>query len=233
MNLANLNLEVVGAFVGFILTILVFSYIFGDNPLFRLSLHIFIGVAVGFAAVVVFYNVILYQLLVPFIQNPLGSLHLLVPLAIGIWLLVTKASPRLASLGSPPVAFLVGAGAATAVGGAVLGTLFPQVGTSATLLDFRSAQVAGLDAGAYFLRGLIILVGTTTTLLFFYYGTRTRSDQTADRPRWIQDMGQVGLVFIAITFGVLFAGVYSAALTALIERMNFLIDFLIPLIAAI
>jgi hypothetical protein len=233
MSLADLNLDLVGAFVGFILTILVFSYILGDNPLFRLSLHIFVGVAVGFAGVVVFYNVILYQLVVPFLQNPLGSLHLLPPLVVGIWLLVTKASPRMAPLGNPPMAFLVGAGAATAVGGAVLGTLFPQAGASAALLDFRSAQATGLDAGAYFLRGLIILVGTVTTLLFFYYGAHTRKDQPAERPRWIRDLGQVGLVFIAITYGVLFAGVYAAALTALIERVNFLIDFLIPLIATI
>jgi hypothetical protein len=233
MSLADLNSDLVGAFVGFVLTILAFSYIFGDNPLFRLSLHIFIGVAVGFTAVVVFYNVILFQLVVPLLQDPLGSLHLLVPMVVGVWLLVTKASPRLAPLGNPPMAYLVGAGAATAVGGAVLGTLFPQAGASAALLDFRSAQAVGLDAGAYFMRGLIILVGTVTTLLFFYYGTHARQDRPAERPRWIQDMGQVGLIFIAITFGVLFAGVYAAALTALIERMNFLIDFLIPLIATI
>jgi hypothetical protein len=233
MSLANLNSEMVGAFVGFALTILVFSYIFGDNPLFRIGLHIFVGVAAGFAAVVVFYNVILYQLVIPFLQNPLGSLHLLVPLVVGIWLLVTKALPRLASLGSPAMAYLVGAGAATAIGGAVIGTLFPQVGASIVLLDFESAQAAGLDAGGYFIRGLVILVGTVTTLLFFYYGTRTRPDRSAERPRWVQDLGQVGLVFIAITFGVLFAGVYAAALVALIERMNFLIEFLIPLIASI
>jgi len=233
MSLGNLNSEVIGAFVGFALTILVLSYIFGDNPLFRISLHIFVGVAAGFAAVVVFYNVILYQLVIPFLQNPLGSLHLLVPLVIGIWLLFTKASPRLASLGNPPMAYLVGAGAATAVGGSVIGTLFPQVGASVILLDFQSAQATGLDAGGYFIRGLVILVGTVTTLLFFYYGTRAQQDRPAERPRWVQDLGQVGLVFIAITFGVLFAGVYAAALAALIERMNFLIEFIIPLIAAI
>jgi hypothetical protein len=233
MSLADLNPDLVGAFVGFVLTILVFSYIFGDNPLFRLSLHIFVGVSVGFAAVVVFYNIILYQLVVPFVQNPLGSLPLLPPLLVGIWLLVAKASPRLAPFGNPPMAYLVGAGAATAIGGAVLGTLFPQAGASVVLLDFRSAQAVGQDAGAYLLRGLIILIGTVTTLMFFYYGTRARQDRPAERPRWIQDLGQVGLVFIAITFGVLFAGVYAAALTALIERLNFLIDFLIPLIATI
>ena len=233
MNLAGMDLDLIGAIVGFILTILVFSYIFGDNPLFRLTMHIFIGVSVGFAAVVVVYNVIIFQLVVPLVQNPLGSLSLLPPFIVGIWLLITKASPRLARFGNPTLAYLVGAGAATAIGGAVLGTLFPQINASGVLFDFDTAPATGLTMGAYFVRGLIILVGTVTTLLFFHFGMRARKDQPAERPRWIQDLGQVGLVFIAITLGSLFAGVYAAALTALIERMNFLIDFLLPLLASI
>jgi energy-converting hydrogenase Eha subunit A len=32
----------------------------------------------------------------------------------------------------------------------------------------------------------------------------------------------IGQVFIAVTLGALFAGVFSAALTALIERLDFL-----------
>lgn len=233
MNLASLDPEFIGALVGFILTILVFSYIFGDNPLFRLTMHIFIGVSVGFAAVVVVYSVIIFQLIVPLYQDPLGSISLLPPLIVGVWLLVTKVSPRLARFGNPTLAYLVGVGAATAIGGAVLGTLFPQISASGILFDFDAAPATGLGMGAYFVRGLIILIGTVTTLMFFHFGTRARKDQPAQRPRWVEDLGQVGMVFIAITFGSLFAGVYSAALTALIERMNFLIDFLVPLFSSV
>jgi hypothetical protein len=233
MNLAGLDHDFIGAIVGFILTILVFTYILGDNPLFRLSMHIFVGVSVGFAAVVVIYNVIIFQLIVPLYQDPLGSVALLPPLIVGIWLLVTKVSPRLARFGNPTLAYLVGVGAATAVGGAVLGTLFPQINASGLLFDFEAAPATGLGMGAYFVRGVIILIGTITTLMFFQFGMRARKDQPAQRSRWVQDLGQIGMVFIAITFGSLFAGVYSAALTALIERMNFLIDFLLPLFSSV
>jgi len=37
-----------------------------------------------------------------------------------------------------------------------------------------------------------------------------------------------GRVFIAITFGVLFAGVYMAALTAMLERLSSIINFVKP-----
>jgi hypothetical protein len=48
------------------------------------------------------------------------------------------------------------------------------------------------------------------------------SDQAAERQPWIEGLSKVGQVFIAITFGALFAGVYTAALTAFIERIQFL-----------
>ena len=57
--------EPLGTIIAFALTLMVFSYIFGDNGLFRLATHIFIGVAAGYAAVVVIYNII-----IPVILNP-------------------------------------------------------------------------------------------------------------------------------------------------------------------
>ena len=35
-----------------LLTLMVFSYILGDNVLFKLATHIFVGVAVGYAAAI-------------------------------------------------------------------------------------------------------------------------------------------------------------------------------------
>jgi hypothetical protein len=41
------------------------------------------------------------------------------------------------------------------------------------------------------------------------------------RVGFIEFTALVGSIFLAITLGVLFAGVYTAALTALIERLHF------------
>ena len=43
----------------------------------------------------------------------------------------------------------------------------------------------------------------------------------------VEILAWIGRVYIAITFGVLFAGVYMAALTALIERIDSLRTFII------
>ena len=109
--------------ISFILTICVFSYIFGDNPLFRFVTGLLIGVSAGYLTVVIVYQVLLSRLIVPLLQ---GSYLALVPLLLS-GLLLTKLSPRLSRLGNLPMAYLVGVGAAIAIGGALLGTLFTQV----------------------------------------------------------------------------------------------------------
>ena len=53
MSLAQLSLpDLAGTILGFFLTLMVFSYVFGDNGLFRAAIYIFVGVASGYAAVV-------------------------------------------------------------------------------------------------------------------------------------------------------------------------------------
>ncbi|RPI32612.1 MAG: hypothetical protein EHM70_08515 [Chloroflexota bacterium] len=228
MNLSALSPDFIGGFVGFILTVLVLSYLFGDNAMFRFTSHLFIGVAAGFVAVVVFYNVILNQLVFPTIQNP-GSTNAILPaFFLGLWLFITKVSPRLSRFGNPLMGYLVGAAAATAIGGAVFGTVFPQVGASGGLFDTQAAGQENQNLIYWLVRGVLILIGTITTLAFFHFGTRPRPDQLARPPAWIEGLGKAGQIFIMITFGVLFAGVYSAALTALIERLNTLFILLGP-----
>ena len=115
--------------------------------------------------------------------------------------------------------FLVGVGAAAAIGGAVIGTVFPQVSASISIFDAENI-----------LNGFIILLGTLATLIYFQFGLRRESQRDQRITELLKGIGWIGQSFIAITFGALFAGVYIAALTALIERFSFLWNFLKSLI---
>jgi hypothetical protein len=226
MNLASLTLsDLVGALISFTFTIIIFSYILGDNPLFRLVTHIFIGVAAGFAAGMIFYNVFLNQLIFPFIEKPAATyLFVIPPLLMGIGLLA-KLFPQVARFGNPVMAYLVGVGAATAIGGAVLGTVFPQIGGLASLFDLQAVLSGSANIVTILAKGLLILVGTAATLAYFQFGVKSSPSQMGAQS-WMDILRLIGKVFIAITFGFIFAGVYSAALTALIERGNFIVTML-------
>jgi hypothetical protein len=221
-----MSIELISAFVGLILTLLVFSYLIGDNPLFRFAIYLFIGVSSGYAATAVWHNV-----LMPRLFSRLGDLDqlilLIVPLILGISLLA-KLSPRISWLGNFAMAVLVGVGAATAVGGALIGTLLPQAEAAMNMFD-PSAP----GGGSFFARlfqGGVMLIGTVLTLASFHYTLGRAADGAAKSNRILDGVAWAGRLFLAITLGVLFAGVYMAALTAMIERLSSLINFIRQLI---
>lgn len=232
MILAELGLaDLIGVFLGFVFTLFVFSYILGDNPLFRFAIYLFIGISSGFVAIIAIYNVLLPRLVLPLLSSDQNERLLgLIPLTLSA-LLLMKISPRLARWGNPAMAYLVGVGAATAIGGGILGTLFPQVSASINLLDISSIQEMDENLIGRLTNGIIILVGTVTTLAFFHFGAASKGDQASLPLGWIDNMRQLGMIFIAVTFGVLFAGVYSAALIALVERLTFIVNFIRSLLS--
>lgn len=211
--------------VSFLLTVMVLSYLIGDNALFRFAVHVFVGVSAGYIAVVALVEVILPYLLTPLATAPLLERGLLlVPLILSA-LLMMKISPRLSWLGGPAVGYLVGAGAAVAVSGAVLGTIFPQVSAAAEPFDWIGLSQRGADPLQSLFNGVVMLVGTITTLAYFHFGARRKEDGSAKRSALIEAIAWVGKLFIALTLGVLFAGVYAAALSALVERLHSLFVF--------
>ena len=212
--------ELISGVIGFILTLLIFSYLIGDNPLFRSAIYIFIGVSSGYAAVVVWHNVLIPKLFLPLASANANQLVFLgVPLILSVSLLA-KLSPRISWLGSFAMAMLVGVGAATALSGAVIGTLIPQ--SRAAMDAFVRPNFLQL------VEGVVMLAGTILTLIYFQFSAKRAPDGSVKRNVILEILAWGGRVFIAITFGVLFAGVYMAALTAMLERLSSIINFVKP-----
>ncbi len=219
--------ELVFAALSLLLTILVLSYlVLGDNPLFRFAAYAFIGVAAAYVVLVTFDQVILPKLIRPLIFGSMEQRILLAaPLLLSL-LLLAKLFPAVSRVGNVPMAYMVGTAAAVTIGGSLIGTLLPQSIATASLFNLGgSAAARNVSAGGLLLDGVYVLAGTLATLLYFTFGVRSRPNQPLARPAWIESIGKVGQFFIAITFGALFSGVYTAAVTALIERVSFLVEF--------
>jgi hypothetical protein len=215
-------IELISALIGLVLTLMIFSYLIGDGPLFRIAIYLFIGVSSGYAAAVVWHSV-----LVPKLFQPLASLDplSLIPLVLGISLFA-KFSPRISWIGSFAMAVLVGVGAATAIGGALIGSLIPQFQAATGAFDLR-ATGGGLGQLG---QGIVMFFGTVLTLASFHFSAGRAADGTPKRNSLIEGVAWFGRIFVAITLGVLFAGVYMASLTAMIERLSSIINFIRQLI---
>ena len=217
-----MSIEFISGLIGFLLTVMVLSYLIGDNPLFRIAVYIFVGVSAGYVALVAFYQVIGPQLIRPFftLNWPAQGL-LLIPLVLSL-LLLTKLSPRSSWLGGMAVAYLVGVGAAVAIGGAVLGTIIPQVGAAADGFSPANPFDRILFSG-------VALIATIATLAYFHFGASRQADGSTKRNIVIEVFAWIGRLFVALTFGALFAGTYVAALYALVERVTTLLYFIFGL----
>ena len=223
------QINLITGVISFLFTLLIFSYVLGDNPFFRIAIYIFVGVSSGYIAAVAWWQVIMPRLFYPLklaitSGNMLDVGLVLVPLLGALMLLLF---PRQTGLGRIVMAFLVGVGAAVTIAGALMGTLIPQI--QGTINAFDMTSVAGKDI--YYLieplsTAVLILAGTVFTLAYFHFGTHSKADGSTRRLGLIEVLAWGGRVFIGIALGAMFAGVYAAALTALIERISSLINFI-------
>lgn len=215
----TLSADLIWMLISFILTLMVFSYLFGDNAIFRFVSALFIGATTGYFLVILVFQVVLPRLVAPILN---GSVITLVPLLLS-GLLLMKLSPKLAKFGNIPMAYLVGTGAAVAIGGAVLGTLFGQI--RGTLTAFDTLQNAtGTSPVFLILEGTFMLVGTIATLVYFSFGAKNTPQKTPKRGWLTSIFAWIGQFFIAITLGAVFAGVLTTAITALVERSDFILQ---------
>jgi hypothetical protein len=222
-------IDLITGFISFLFTLLILSYVIGDNPAFRAAVHAFVGVSTGYIVVAVLRLVILDKLFLPLINGTLVERILLTfPLVLSL-LLLGKMFAGSEWAGRPVVAFLVGVGTAAAIGGAVMGTIFPQVSATAGMFDIRSTETVG-SLATNLVTGLVALIGTIATLAYFQFTVRGRNTSIGKRGWFMSFFALLGQVFIVITLGVIFAGVLAASLTAFVDRVQSVIKLVVDLI---
>lgn len=213
--------------LAFALSLMVLSYLLGDNPFYRIALHIFVGAAAGYVAIVVVGSVLGPQLFAfstwqsainasQLRQDYVPLVRITIPAFLSLFLLF-KLSSRPTFIGNLPLAIMVGVGAAVAVAGAITGTIFPQV-------------QASWSADPNIVNALILNLCTILALLYFFY-SRGRQPEGQTQPSLL---GRVLAVFpnsvITITLAALYAGALATSLAVFSDRMKFIANFLLSLL---
>jgi hypothetical protein len=200
---------------------MVFSYIFGDNVLFKLASHIFVGVAVGYALVIIWR-----QVFIPALTS--GNAVQVLAIVFLCILLFLKSRPIQGGLGSAlgsiALAFVLGVGAALAIGGGLLGTLLPQLSTMLNIsVNFNHYPDTEIEVGLVtWLNNIIILLGTLGTLFYFTFTVRAQGILGGLREGVVRFFAGMGRLMIIFTMGVLFANTVSSRVALLVSRIQFL-----------
>jgi hypothetical protein len=201
--------HLIGMWVAAVLTLMVYSFLIRDNPLFRLAEHMFVGTALGYAALVVLERVLLPSVnAVAFdlFPNPVSRVMTALGILWGILLLAWLIRP-VRWLASWSLGILFGVGAALAIGGSLVGTLLPQM--EATMRPLSGDKI---------LDNLVIVILVLAGLTYFFFVVRR------DRPmgRVIQGVSKVGRWGLMVSLGSLLGARTISLLNALVERVQFL-----------
>ena len=203
----------IGTWIAGFLTLAIFSFLYKDNPVYKLAEHIYVGVSAGYWLIyIAFFDV--YPMLIQGFQNEAGleKWILLVPGALGL-IMLSRWFPRTAWLSRWPIAFTVGIGAGLGITANIQGYVMPQL--QATLLPVTGWNIVSLN-------NVILTVGVITTILYFYF-----SKPHKGALGWA---ARVGIVFIMVSFGASFGYTLMARISLLIGRLYFVLSDLLHII---
>jgi hypothetical protein len=206
-----------------LLTLMVFSFLYRDNPFYRFAEHLLVGVSAGYAMVIGFWSTLWPNVLIKLapglvrVTNPEAEpgapdYLVLVPVALGC-LLLCRLVPGWAWLSRWPTAFALGTTAGYTLIRTVRSDFMNQIAaTVGPGLVVLSPE--GMAWGAT-LDNLLILGGTVCGLAYFTY---TRSHTGA-----FGRMARAGILILMVTFGASFGYSVMGRMTVLIERLRMLL----------
>jgi len=209
-----MNWEILGIWLGALVTLFLYSFLYRDNPFYKFAEHLFVGMSAGYWVI---YNI--DNVLIPnWWQNmfPVDGGFNWVWIIPGIFTLfmLARMVPKIAGLSRLALGMIVGAGA-----GLNLVSFF-QTNAMAQVKGTIFSVAAGSAWDIF--SSLVLVVGVVSGLVYFFFSKAHTGlmGRTAN----------VGITILMIAFGASFGYTIMARLSLLIGRCQFLLEDWIPTI---
>ena len=216
----------VGIWVAALLTLAVFSFLIGDNLVFRIAEHIFVGVSIGYLVSTTWHQDIIPQVwqplkeswqvyqqtneLVPFLQE---SILTLIPFIMGLFLFFPFVAPKWNWLMGFPFAYYVGWGAGVVLPSWIDTYIVRQI--YGAILPF-SEYLAGKIPPSAFLSSILAFIALICVLSYFFFSLPHKGILAVT--------SKMGIWFLMIGFGAQFGLTVMARVSLLLLRILFLLQ---------
>ncbi len=195
--------------VGAGVTLALYSFLYRDNPLFKLAEHLYVGVVAAYEFAQVWFQNIVTDIIDPLLgraQNPEPAWSIIIPTIFGI-LLLSRLVGKAVWLSRLAFGLIVGLGA---------GLLIPRR-VSAYIIQQIDPTVSAVFAPAGFdLNSLFILIGVVSVLVYFSF--------SIDHSGVVGSVARIGIWFLMVSFGASFGYTVMARLSLLIGQLTFLLQ---------
>ena len=207
--------EIIGVWCVVLLTLSIFSYLYGDNPFYKAAEHIFVGVSAGYIFTLTFWDTIwpnLFGRLFPsYVQAGFEfDITYIFPLILGVFMLF-RLSIKYYFLSRISIGYIVGM---------MAGLKFYVFLNSNLLTQIKSSTVN--LSGTYYaiINEVIILIGVISGLVYFFF--------SKEHTGIIGKVSKIGIYFLMIKFGASFGFAVMGRISLLIGRFEELIEFTKP-----
>ncbi|MDX9857149.1 MAG: hypothetical protein RBT76_05125 [candidate division Zixibacteria bacterium] len=195
------------------LTLGIYSFLYKDNPWYKLCESIFVGISAGYWFVTLFWDNIYGKFWVGVF--PTGDAQpdywLLVGAALGL-LMLLRLIPKIGWVSRWSLAFIVGATAGFYLINYFSSNVMRQV--QDTVMPLFGP---GFNASAYVIIGnIVVAVGTFTGLVYFFFSKEHKGAFGAS--------AKIGIFFLMVTFGASFGYTVMSRMSLLIGRIDFLLS---------
>ncbi|OQD45348.1 hypothetical protein BIY37_09075 [Candidatus Brocadia sapporoensis] len=204
-----------GVILGAGLTLAIYSFLYKDNPAFKIAENLYVGVSLGYTIIITWFNFLkpdLYDsLIVPMFSKAATKAPqyaLIFPSMLGVFMFL-RFSRKLSWLSRWTFAFVVGLGA---------GVSIPRV-ISAFILEQIKPSLHPVFSGGETLfssvNTLLIMLGVISVLIYFIFSVEHKGA--------IGKISKIGIWFLMISFGASFGYTVMGRLSLLIGRIQFLL----------
>lgn len=211
--------------IGALLTLMIFSFLVKDNPLYKFAEHLFVGVSAAYWMVQGFWQEIVPNLLaklfpaafvdvVDAARGQAPNWVYLIPLFLGIILLSRLVTP-IAWLSRWAMAFIIGYTAGSNLTRYLVSDFILQVKKTLELPLFATDAAGPLQTVMYTISHLVIVGGVICGLIYFFFSKEhTGAFGKASR---------AGIWVLMVAFGASFGYTVMARISLLIGRLEFLL----------
>ena len=200
----------IGAWVAVGLSLLIYSFLYKDNPFFKLAEHIFVGVSIGYLLTITYYQVMVNKLYLPMMQQ--GKWWLVIPAFLGM-LMLSRFIPPIAWLSRISFAFLLGISSGLAIPRQISSFILQQV--QGTIKPLITVGDSGVTVTLANLNSLLILIGVVSVLFYFFFSIEHTGP--------VRRVARIGIYFLMISFGAAFGYTVMARMSLLIGRLDELV----------
>ncbi len=194
------------------ITLAMYSFLYKDNPVFKVAENLFVGVAMGYSIIIVWYNILkpdVFEALILPIFRDTGNApqySVIIPTLLGLFMFL-RFSSKLSWLSRWSFAFIVGMGSGIAIPNFI----------NAILLRQLEPMFTSLYTGSFLgtVNTLLILIGVVSVLFYFFFSMEHKGV--------IGGVSVIGVWFLMIAFGASFGYTVMARMSLLIGRMQFLL----------